>query len=511
MVEQSTNPFDKYLEIFSADPLEILKAIPAPSKGPFKPDWRSLRNYRAPKWLIDARFGIFIHWGVYSVPAFGSEWYPRNMYIPSAPEHSFHTKNFGLLTEFGYKDFIPMFTAENWDPDEWAKLFEKSGAKFVVLVAEHHDGFAMWDSSYTRWCAARAGPKRDVVKELREAVESRGLIFGVSYHRAEHWFFFEPGTRIESDVRDPRFYDLYGPAKPASLDPRAPPGPDNLYPDKEFLMDWLLRIVEVVEKYRPWLIYFDWWIANPAFEPYLKAFAAYYYNRCYRWGVEPVIVYKYSAFREGTAVPDIERGTVKDIQRQPWVSDTSIDYKSWGYIRDAEYKPVEVILQHMVDVVSKNGVFLLNIGPKPDGTVPEEVKRALLEVGSWMKTQGEAVYGSQPWKVFGEGPTRLAEEGFFTEKKLVFTEEDVRYTVKKAYPLGEVLYSIVLGKPRERLILRALSKRVSMIDGEVLHVEVMGSKGKAEWTHTDEGLEVRISPQEVERYPYTIRILVKKG
>ena len=510
MVQQAGNPFEEYLKVLSTDPLDILKAVPAPTKGPFKPDWGSLKSYRVPKWFVDAKLGIFIHWGVYSVPAFGSEWYPRFMYMPDRPEHQFHLKSFGSVAEFGYKDFIPIFTAENWDPDEWAKIFERSGAKFVVLVAEHHDGFALWDSGYTRWCAARVGPRRDVVGELKEAVESRGLVFGVSYHRAEHWFFFEPGTRIESDVRDPKYLDLYGPAKPASLDPRAPPGPENQYPDKEFLMDWLLKLVEVVEKYRPWLVYFDWWIANPAFEPYLRAFAAYYYNRCYRWGVEPVIVYKHNAFREGTAVPDIERGTVKEVQIHPWVSDTSVDYKSWGYIRDAEYKPVEAIMQHMVDVVSKNGVFLLNIGPKPDGTIPEEVKRILAEIGSRLQVQGEAIYGSQPWRVFGEGPTKLVEEGFFTERKLVFVEEDVRYTVKKAYPLGEIIYATVLGRPRERITLKALAKRINMVEGEILNVDLLGSKEKIEWMHTDDGLEVKIPLQRIEKYPYTIRILIRK-
>ncbi|MEM2678736.1 MAG: alpha-L-fucosidase, partial [Thermofilaceae archaeon] len=155
-------------------PRQILRDIPYPSKGPFEPDWSSLKSYRTPKWYIDAKLGIFIHWGVYSVPAFGNEWYPRNMYIKGSPEYEFHLKTFGPHNEFGYKDFIPDFTAENWDPDSWARLFEQSGAKYVVLVAEHHDGFALWDCSYTRWCAARMGPRRDLVRELADAVRDRG-------------------------------------------------------------------------------------------------------------------------------------------------------------------------------------------------------------------------------------------------------------------------------------------------------------------------------------------------
>lgn len=490
-----------------SNPFKILASIPAPTKGPFQPSWDSLKGYKAPKWFTDSKFGIFIHWGAYSVPAFGNEWYPRNMYDPSRPEYEYHVKNFGPHTEFGYKDFIPMFTAENWDPDEWAKTFERAGAKFVVLVAEHHDGFALWDSSYTRWCAARIGPKRDIVKELKLAVENRGLIFGVSYHRAEHWWFFETGTRIESDVKDPKYFDLYGPAKPASLDPRAPPSPNNVPPDQSFLMDWLLRIVEVVEKYRPWIVYFDWWIANPAFEPYLQAFAAYYYNRCESWGIEPVIVYKHGAFKDGTAVPDLaERGTVETLQEYPWLADTSVDYRSWGYIKNAEYKTPETIVQHMIDVVSKNGVFLLNIGPKPDGTIPEEQKRILFRIGDWLETYGEAVYGSKPWKSFGEGPTKV-EGGFFTERKLIFTGSDIRYTAKHAYPLKEIVYATILGEPQQEFSLKLFKQ----VDGRIIHVDIPNFEGKIDWSMTEDGLRVKIPSVARMKKPVVLRILISEG
>ncbi|MEL9940593.1 MAG: alpha-L-fucosidase [Ignisphaera sp.] len=485
-------------------PEEILSSIPAPVKGPFKPSWDSLNMYKVPKWFTDSRFGIFIHWGAYSVPAFGSEWYPRNMYDPSQPEYEYHLKNFGPHRDFGYKDFIPMFTADNWDPDEWARIFERAGAKFVVLVAEHHDGFALWDSSYTRWCATRVGPKRDIVKELKKAVEDRGLIFGVSYHRAEHWWFFNTGMKIDSDVRDPKYFDLYGPAKPASLDPRAPPSPDNVPPDHSFLMDWLLRIVEVVERYRPWIVYFDWWIANPAFEPYLKAFAAYYYNRCYGWGIEPVIVYKHGAFPKGVAVPDLERGSVATIQDYPWLADTSVDYKSWGYIRDAEYKSPETIIRHMVDVVSKNGSFLLNIGPKPDGTIPEEQKRILLNIGEWLKIYGESVYGSRPWIVFGEGPTKV-EEGFFTERRLAFTGEDVRYTTKYAYPFKEIVYATILGEPKQEITLKALGG----VHEDIVSIDIPNTQEKVSWSLTENGLKIVLPDTKRLKKPITLRIIVK--
>ncbi|MEM1701836.1 MAG: alpha-L-fucosidase [Desulfurococcaceae archaeon] len=507
-----SDPLITMLENINTDPYIILKSIPAPYKGPFKPSWSSLRKYRAPKWFMDSRFGVFIHWGVYSVPAFGNEWYPRHMYIPDRPEYRYHLENFGPLTMFGYKDFIQMFTAENWDPDEWARLFRKSGARFVILVAEHHDGFSLWDSSYTRWCAPRIGPKRDIVGELREAVERQGLVFGISYHRAEHWWFFEPGMRIESDVRDPRYLDLYGPAQPASLDPRASPSRDNIPPSREFLMDWLLRLVEIVEKYRPWVVYFDWWIANPSFQPYLKAFAAYYYNRCHRWGIEPVIVYKHGAFEEGTAIPDLaERGTLRDIYPSIWLADTSVDRKSWGFIKDADYKSPETLIAHMADVVSKNGVFLLNIGPRPDGTIPEESIRILLDIGEWFKLYGESIYGSSPWRIYGEGPMEMSREGFFTENELVFTGNDVRYTLRNYYPGHSCIYAIVLGRPGEEIVLRAFTEHMKLSENEILDVSILGIGKKPEWSIDMDGLRLKIPVNEIKRYPCVIRIITRKS
>ena len=486
---------------------EVLAKIPYPSKGPFEPTWESLKAYRVPKWYADAKLGIFIHWGAYSVPAFGSEWYPRNMYVKGSPEYEFHLKNFGPHTEFGYKDFIPSFTAENWDPDGWARLFERAGAKYVVLVAEHHDGYALWDCSYTRWCATRVGPKRDLVRELAEAVRDRGLIFGVSYHRAEHWFFFEPGTRIDSDVNDPRYSDLYGPARPASLNPRDPPGPGNEYPDDRFLTDWLLRAAELVERYRPQVFYFDWWIENPAFEPYLRAFAAFYYNRMESWGLEGVINYKHEAFAEGTAVPDVERGTLDDVRREPWQADTSVCYKSWGYIRDHEYKPLEALLGHFVDVVSKGGNLLLNIGPRPDGTIPEEQAKLLSGLGSWLSAFGEAIYASRPWARYGEGPTKL-KGGFFSERGFSFQRGDVRYTSRSLYPYGEVVYAILMKAEEGEVVLREVVPHLRERGLRVVDVGLVGGAARrVEWRLEGDALVVKL-PREAVGEPPVVALRV---
>ena len=248
------------------------------AKGPFEDSWESLSSYHVPEWYRNAKFGIFIHWGIYSVPAFGNEWYSRNMYIKDSPEYRHHVETYGKHTEFGYKDFIPMFTADKFDPEAWAELFAQAGARYVVPVAEHHDGFQMYESEISRWNAAAMGPKRDVLGQLKESCRKKGMEVGASSHRAEHWFFMGHGRQYDSDVReDMERGDFYWPAMPE---------PENLHdlysepvPTEEFLQDWLVRCCEIVDKYHPKIVYFDWWIQHSALRPYLRKFAAYYYNR----------------------------------------------------------------------------------------------------------------------------------------------------------------------------------------------------------------------------------------
>ena len=241
-------------------------------KGMYKDNWESLQQYRVPEWYRAAKFGIFIHWGVYSVPAFGSEWYSRNMYIKDSPEFKHHVETYGPHAVFGYKDFIPMFRAEKFQADEWAELFQKAGAQYVVPVAEHHDGFQMYDSALSDWNAAKMGPKRDALGELKQACEKRGLSVGASSHRVEHWFFMGHGREFDSDIKEPlKRGDFYWPAmhEPDHQDLFSKPEPS-----REFLEDWLCRCCELVDRYRPRLIYFDWWIQHSAVKPYLKKFAA---------------------------------------------------------------------------------------------------------------------------------------------------------------------------------------------------------------------------------------------
>ena len=281
--------------------------------GPFEASFDSLREFEVPEWYLDAKFGIFIHWGLYSVPAFGNEWYPRRMYRNEGKDRQVfehHVETYGPQSEFGYKDFIPRFTAANYDPNAWADLFKKSGARYVIPVAEHHDGFPLYASDYTEWDAANMGPKRDLIGELEKAVRAQGMHFGASSHRAEHWWFYDGGMEFDSDVRDPKYLSFYGPAQPKRL----PGAEKDNQPDKAFLNDWLARTTEIVDKYQPEVLWFDWWIEEPAFRPYLEKFGAYYYNRGVEWNKGVAINYKHDAFPPEAAVFDVERGKLDDMR-----------------------------------------------------------------------------------------------------------------------------------------------------------------------------------------------------
>jgi alpha-L-fucosidase len=385
-----------------------------------------------------------------------------------------------------------MFTAEKFDPDKWADLFLKSGAKFVVPVAEHHDGFAMYDCSYTRWNAVNMGPKRDIIGELANAVRKRYLVFGVSYHRAEHWWFFHEGMKFDSDVRDSRYIDFYGPAQP-----------ETTQPNEEFLEDWLNRLCELLDKYHPQIVWFDWWIEQPAFEPYLRRFAAYYYNRGFQWNRGVAINYKNQAFPRKTAVFDVERGLLEDIDPYFWQTDTSISKNSWGYIKDHDYKTADWIICDLVDIVSKNGALLLNIGPKPDGTIPEQEEEILLEIGQWLLVNGEAIYGTKPWKVYGEGPTKVIPGSFADTRRSKFTGRDIRFTVK-----GNDLYGIVLGRSeKDEIIIQSLSPTLRLFNRDITGVKVLGVNENVQWVRDESGLRVKIPEKLNTELPFVIKIM----
>ena len=481
-----------------AETVRRVEAVAA--RGPFAPSWASLSKFQAPPWYQDAKFGIFIHWGVYSVPAFGNEWYPRNMYKQDEAAFRHHVQTWGPQSRFGYKDFIPLFRAEKFDARSWAALFKAAGARYVVPVAEHHDGFPMYDYPFTEWSAARRGPRRDVIGELAKAVRAEGLVFGASSHRAEHWWFFDQGTKFDSDVRDPRFASFYGPAVDRdSSEKQATP------PNREFLDDWLARSAELVDRYHPQLVWFDWWIAQPAFHPYLQKFAAFYYNRGAEWGQGVAINYKKhggESFPDTAGVLDIERGQLTAIRPLLWQTDTSVSKNSWGYVTDQRYKTVDSIVDDLVDIVSKNGCLLLNIGPKPDGTIAEPEQEMLRAIGRWLAVNGDAIYATRPWEVFGEGPTAVVEGPFADEKRRPFTPDDVRFTTREG-----VLYAIVLAWPDDRRVtVRSLARGSPHLRGDVRSVELLGATAPLKWSRDDAGLHVDLPADRPSDYALVLRV-----
>lgn len=461
------------------------------ASGPFTPDWSSLRAYEPPNWYVDGKFGIFIHWGPYTVPAFANEWYARNMYVQGRPEYEHHLATYGPHREFGYKDFIPQFTADAFDADEWAGLFRQAGAQFVVPVAEHHDGFAMYDCGFSRWKATEMGPRRDVIGELAEAVRRQWLVFGLSTHRAEHWWFMNGGMAFDSDVRDPRFADFYGPAQN-----------QNLPPNEEFLDDWLFRCVELVDKYHPQLVWFDWWIEQPVFAPYLQRFAAYYYNRGADWGRGVAINYKHAAFADGTAVYDVERGQLAQLSPSFWQTDTSVSKGSWSWVPDHDYKQLPDLIADLVDVVSKNGALLLNIGPRADGTIAEPERELLRGIGDWLRINGEAIYGTRPWTTFGEGPTPVSDGSFTDTLRAAYTGDDIRFTTR-----GDTLYAIALAWPNDhKLTIATLGYGSGTYEREIASVELLGHDGTIEWKRAANALIVRLPKSARTNGPVTLKI-----
>lgn len=459
------------------------------ANGPFRDTWESLQRYKAPEWYEKAKFGIFIHWGVYSVPAFGNEWYSRNMYIQGSREYEHHIKTYGTHKEFGYKDFIPMFTAEKFDAETWANLFKQAGAQYVMPVAEHHDGFQMYDSELSQWNAKQMGPKRDVLGELNEAFQKVNLINCASSHRIEHWFFMGHGQEFDSDIKEPmQRGDFYWPAMKEQNHHDLFSEPT---PTKEYLEDWLCRCCEIVDKYKPKIIYFDWWIQHSSIKPYLRKFAAYYYNRAAEWGEGVVINYKHDAFAFGSAIVDIERGQFAEAKPYLWQTDTPVAKNSWCYTEGNDYKTSTQIVRDLVDIVSKNGRLLLNVGPKADGTIPQEDQNILLEIGAWLKVNGEAIYGSKPWRKAAEGPTLIQEGQFSDNNAKQFSSNDIRFTVNNG-----CIYAICLNaKGQDCLCIKSLAETTDANQPEfcgiITGIEFLGDNEVLEWNRDVKGLHIK--------------------
>ena len=480
-------------------------------KGPYKPDWHSLGRHRTPEWYVNAKFGCFIHWGVFTVPEFSYEWYPRHMYRQGSPENEHFKKTYGNLKDFGYKDLVPLFTANSFNAKEWLDLFEGAGIRYITPVAEHHDGFQIYDSELSEWNSVKKGPHRDILNELKREAENRDIVFCASSHRAEHYWFMNEGREFDSDLNDPENDSLYGPA--VLTEELKGWFPKDLYKVdinsprmREHCENWLARTCELVEKYRPRMVYFDWWINNHAFKPYLKKFAAYYYNRAEEWNMEVAINYKHDAYGLGTAVLDLERGQMNGINPRFWQTDTSLTKNSWSYAPDNQWKRAEDIVSGLVDIVSKNGCMMLNVGPRADGSICDEEKQLLRSIGDWMKINGEAIYGTTYWKVFGEGPTQIPEGQFSDTDRKLFTNEDIRFTYK-----GGTIYAFVMNMPNTDTInIRSLRYKGVPAENEILlAAEVLGYPDiTAVMNRTDETLSIQLSEKIESDMPVCIKISI---
>jgi alpha-L-fucosidase len=470
-------------------------------KGPFSDTWASLAGNPIPEWYQNAKFGIFIHWGVYSVPAFGSEWYPRQMYIEGTREYKHHLETYGPHKDFGYADFIPMFKGERFDAGQWADLFAEAGARYIMPVAEHHDGFQMYDSSLSDWNASKMGPCRDIVGELKTASEKRGMAFCVSSHRAENYWFFNGVRTFDSGLEDISFQEPYGYASPV-INNKMTHDIHSSGPVRDHLEEWLIRTCELVDKYQPKVVWFDWWIQNMSFKPWLKKFAAYYYNLASEWGEQVTINYKYDAYAYSTAVFDIERGQLSGIRPLLWQNDTAVAKNSWGYTDNNDFKKPEDLVCDLVDIVSKNGCLLLNVGPKSDGTITQEDQDVLRAIGKWLKTNGESIYGTTFWNTFGEGNTEVPEGAFTDVGRAEFTSQDIRFTYKAPH-----VFANVLSWPNDNHVrIVSLKTNSRFFLGHVEGVELIGFDNPISFKQTGEALDILVEGTISTTFPVCLKI-----
>lgn len=482
----------------------------------------SLHQYVVPEWFKDAKFGIFLHWGVASETAVIG-WYSKWMYqqndsveggVPdwAAGVYSHHVKNYGHPSEFGFKDLCPLWKAEKWNPDELVSLFKKTGAKYVVPMANHHDNFDNWDSSHQPWNSMNMGPERDIIGDWGKAIRKQGLYFGVSSHAGRCWRHNQgayssdqtgplagvpyDGNLTKEDGKGKWWEgydltDLYG-----TKLKEGQKGPDSL-----FLARWYNRTTELYDKYDVDLLYFDG-LGYQLGETYRKVVAEYYNTNQRKRGKLDAVVNIKNPKDPKAVVHDYEKGVAKDIVEYPWQTDTPLS--SWYYNGSEIKKPAPVIVDMLVDIVSKNGNLLLNVALKGDGTLDKDQTHELIEIGKWMDVNGEAIYGTRPWKIYGEGPTKAIEGHYkeFTKKDKPYTSEDIRFTTK-----GEKLYAIVMDYPANgKVVVKSLKSGSEYTDKKVSQVSLLGSKKKLNWKQTSSGLEVEMPQKKPCEHAYSLEI-----
>ena len=519
----------------TATPTVIVSTVAEPvAKGKFQPTWSSLKQYQVPAWFRDAKFGIWAHWGPQCEPAMG-DWYARHLYFENGPlwganVTAFHRQTYGHPSQAGFKDVIHRWKAEKWDPDKLVALYKRAGAQYFFALANHHDNLDLWDSKYQPWNSVRVGPQKDIIAGWAKAARANGLKFGVSVHAAHAWSWYEPsqgadkkgpfagvpydGKLTAKDGKgtwweglDPQ--DLYeqrhAPAPnfddPGMIHKRWDWGNGITPPDQAYCEKFYNRTVDLINRYQPDLIYFDdtalplW----PVSDAGLKI-AAHFYNRNLQWHGDDGVMFNkiLDADQRQCMAWDIERGTGNTIEPQPFQTDTCIG--NWHYeqkIHDEHgYKNAKTVVQTLIDVVSKNGNLLLNIPLRGDGT-PDDDELAIVEgIAEWMQVNQEAIHGTRPWKILGEGPQMtetapLEGPGFNEGKSRPFTAEDVRFTTK-----GAVLYAIIMGAPKTAVHIKSLGKKAKLLNAKIARVSLLGSSEKLTWSQTDDALVVE-APQKV--------------
>lgn len=450
-------------------------------KREFQLEWSELKR-DCPTWFRDAKFGIYFHYGPYSVPAYDNEWYSTYMYRNEPSHHGndlkkYHEEKYGPLSEFGYKDFIPMFKAEKFDAKEWAKLMKRAGAKYGGPVTVHADGFAMWDSEVNKFNAKEMGPIQDIVGEMAREIREEGMKFIATFHHHWKWGWYSSNDPL-ADSTEPENFDIYGENLPISAFRQGDedinyPSP---MPTDRFCKEWRDEVIEVIEKYNPDLVYFDN-RAELIEEKYRKDFMEFYYNHATENNQDVVVTYKHNDFPKDTGIEDLECGRMSSVRDFVWQNDDKIEWNSWSHIEDSHFKEPFRVIHSLIDVVSKNGNLLLNVGPKADGSIPEEAKEILYRVGDWLEINGEAIYGTRPYKISGEGPTEVLEGHFTEEKQKDFTGKDMRFTVK-----NDKFYLFVMGVATENIEVENLSLEKFE---KIKSVRLLGSDEEIEWNQEE--------------------------
>lgn len=472
-------------------------------------DWS--RVYKeAPDWFRDAKFGIFIHWGPYSVPAYENEWYSRNMYTRGLKQNEYHEATYGSLHDFGYKDFYPMMKGERFNPEEWAALVKRSGARYGGPVTEHCDNFSMWDSKVNPVNSVNYGPGRDVVGECLRAFRENGIRTLATFHHQWLWGWFM-STDNEADVYLPENEKFYGPALPLETNRYIP----YRMPDEAFCRTWRDKVLEVIDQYEPDVIYFDS-RALIIDEQYRYDVAEHYYHA--RGIKDGIITFKQEDFPAEIGVCDIELGRLSKPRPLPWQSDDRLeDNITWCMVQQPRYKSAERIIHQLCDIVSKNGNLLLNVGPYADGSFHPEAVRILEEIGDWLALNGDAIYETRPFVIAAEGPNEGEDTDYDTDKIKEqlkkgnavdvyggrLTSSDYRFTTH-----GSDLYAIAMGWPEDGKFHISTLRENGPFERPIQRVSMIGCEGALAFTRDREGLHVNAPSGKPCNYAYVLKISI---